>query len=375
MTSTTPETRLTVRDLPFAARLTLSLFLISVGIGYCSALVQLHFQHAKPGKFLPDGADAAGKFHGPLGEKPMSKIEQLLEAPENLKLIGTGQMRTAFTVDCGRWKRDIEKRASSKNSRRREATPEESKAAEKELRLEREGERLALLAWIRAGADKKEWDKDSYCPTGFGDQPITEEYLVTGDDGKPLESRTVKIATLFKHRCIRCHVKEGSDRAAAANFPLETYEQILPYVRVQQTQAMSLTKLAQTTHVHLLGFSMLYGLTGLLFAFTSYPAFVRVLLCPLPLLVQVIDIACWWLARYDPVFAYAIPITGAIVAVGLLLQIVLSLFSMYGKGGKVVLLLLFLAAGAGAGALKVKVIDPFLTHESSSSGSVEGGGP
>jgi hypothetical protein len=137
---------------------------------------------------------------------------------------------------------------------------------------------------------------------------------------------------------------------------------------------MSLTKLAQTTHVHLLGFSMLYGLTGLLFAFTSYPVFLRVLLCPLPLLVQVLDIGCWWLARYDPVFAYAIPITGAIVALGLLLQIVLSLLDMYGPAGKVVLLLLFLAAGAGAGALKVKVIDPFLKQEGGSAVNAAEGG-
>src|SRR5262245_38232006 len=103
MTSTTPKTRLTVRDLPFAARLTLSLFLISVGIGYCSALVQLHFQHAKAGRMLPSGEDAADIFHGHRGPKPMSKIEQLLEAPEHgVKFNGTGQMRTAFTTRSGK---------------------------------------------------------------------------------------------------------------------------------------------------------------------------------------------------------------------------------------------------------------------------------
>ena len=76
-------------------------------------------------------------------------------------------------------------------------------------------------------------------------------------------------------------------------------------------RGMSLSKLAQTTHVHMLGFSMLYGLTGLLFAFTSYPVFVRVLIAPLPLLAQIIDISFWWLARldepYGPGFAAAIP--------------------------------------------------------------------
>src|SRR5437870_3490109 len=47
----TPETtrRLTLREAPLPVRLVLSLFLISTGIGYFSALVQLHFQHARSG--------------------------------------------------------------------------------------------------------------------------------------------------------------------------------------------------------------------------------------------------------------------------------------------------------------------------------------
>src|SRR5262245_40208499 len=106
MTSTTPETRFTVRDLPFAARLTLTLFLVSVGIGYCSALVQLHFQHAKAGRMLPDGADAVNKFHGAVGENPVSQIEQLIFADEQREKNGTGQMSAAFFRWSENWKQD-----------------------------------------------------------------------------------------------------------------------------------------------------------------------------------------------------------------------------------------------------------------------------
>ena len=44
----TPE-RWTISDLNLSARITLAVFLISVGIGYVSALVNLHFQEASPG--------------------------------------------------------------------------------------------------------------------------------------------------------------------------------------------------------------------------------------------------------------------------------------------------------------------------------------
>ena len=50
----TTTSRPVLRDLPLAARLVIATFLLSVGIGYFSALVQLHFQHAKPGSLLPD---------------------------------------------------------------------------------------------------------------------------------------------------------------------------------------------------------------------------------------------------------------------------------------------------------------------------------
>ena len=53
-----PLPRTVLRDLPLSARLVLALFMISVGLGYFSALVQLHFQQAPAGKLLP-GADEA----------------------------------------------------------------------------------------------------------------------------------------------------------------------------------------------------------------------------------------------------------------------------------------------------------------------------
>src|SRR5262249_54558706 len=127
--------------------------------------------------------------------------------------------------------------------------------------------------------------------------------------------------------------------------------------------AMSEKKLAQTTHVHLLGFAMLYGLTGLIFSFTSYPVVVRLLVAPLPLVVQVVDISFWWLARADPVFAHLIPLTGVLVAGGLFIHIVGSLFNLFGKAGKVVVLVFLLAGVGGVGALFNEVILPKLEQE------------
>jgi hypothetical protein len=82
---------------------------------------------------------------------------------------------------------------------------------------------------------------------------------------------------------------------------------------------------------------------------------------------QVVDIGCWWLARtgepYGPLFATAIPITGGVVAAGLGLQIVMSLYDLFGRAGKVVVLVGLVAFLVGGVGFKMKVIDPYLSQE------------
>jgi hypothetical protein len=126
---------------------------------------------------------------------------------------------------------------------------------------------------------------------------------------------------------------------------------------------MSLEKLALTTHVHLLGFGMMFALTGLIFSLTSYPRSVRVLIAPLALLAQIVDIGCWWAGRTDPIFAQAIVWTGGIVAVSLLIQIFGSLFNLFGRPGKVAVFILLLAAVAAGYAVADKYVIPFINAE------------
>src|SRR5207244_2104695 len=98
--------------------------------------------------------------------------------------------------------------------------------------------------------------------------------------------------------------------------------------------AMPLAKLAQTTHAHLLAFAILYGATGLAFCFTSYPQSVRLVFGPLALVAQVLDIACWWLARVHPGFAQAIFFTGLVAGLGLAVQILGCWWDLCSAAGK-----------------------------------------
>jgi hypothetical protein len=351
----TPAQPMRLRNLPLPARLVLSAFLISVGCGYLAALVQLHFQHASPGKALPDRDDVIRTFYGKLpGDKPESKIGHLLNADESLPLNGGGQMKAAFFTKSGGWTNEIKKRA--RKGSRTEPTEAQLKLAEEDLRKERDTERLALLEWIEKGADKDAYENDSFCVSDkLVGLPIDEHYV-----GDPPDNggKTIKVKSILDDRCAKCHAAGGQ----VEKFPLEKFDQIQKFCKVEEAQPISREQLIQSTHVHLLSFSMLYLLTGIIFAFSSLPAIVRFFIAPLPLLAQLADVACWWLTRFDPRFADGIIIAGGVVAAGLMMHIVLSLFSMYGKAGKAVLLLLIVAAGFGAWQAK-PYVESYLAAE------------
>jgi hypothetical protein len=340
-----PRDRLTLRALPLAARLTLAAFLVAVAFGYASAMVQVHFQDATPGTVLPDGDDLVRKFNGEQDPaKRVSTLVRLIRTPEHedAPFSGQGSMFRAFTDKSTGWKKEVKDR------------PED------EVRRERAGERDAIDYWVTHGLSRADYDADRLPrPPGQAGRPITRDFL--NDDG------TVKIKSLFAERCVRCHQPDGDD-AKAAKFPLVKYEQVKAYAKVD-TGAMSLPALAQSTHTHLLSFAMLFCLTGVVFGLTSYPAWLRVPLAPAVLVAQVGEVACWWLGRIDGpagvTCARLVLVLGGVVGVGLMVQIVLSLFDLFGAAGKAVLVLALVGAGLGAGLVKQQVIDPQLRREAS----------
>src|SRR6266446_2492340 len=87
MESTTEEARpFLLRDLRLAARVVIAAYLVTVGIGYISALVQLHFQNASPGRLLPNADDAAASYYG---QAQLSQLERLLTTDESKPFNGS----------------------------------------------------------------------------------------------------------------------------------------------------------------------------------------------------------------------------------------------------------------------------------------------
>ncbi len=351
----TPPTPWSLRDLPLSAKVTVTAFLLSIGIGYISALVNLHFAEATPGHALPTEDDVK-RAYSP-GQPRASQLERLLVASPVLPFNGDGSMRGAFTRHrAGQIPTKLLK-AKAKAMGLGQEDPKVASAIWKD----RDGERLAVIAWLKAGATKEQYESGFALKGALKDLVIGQDMVEVRDD-----VRYAQINAILQLRCVRCHsVNVGGP---GSQYPLDEYEDLAPYISPEKSKGKSLAKLALTTHVHLLGFAMLYGLTGILLALTPLPGWIRFPLAPLPLIAQVVDIAFWWLARMDEphgqMFAVLIRVSGAVVAAGLVLQIVLTLFSMFKNiWSWLVLCALFAAASYGAYVAKTCIVDPHLASE------------
>ncbi len=362
---TEPTPRFTLRQLPLPAKLVVTLFMLTVGLGYSSAMVQMHFQHTQgDGTPMPGKSDVIEIFAGKRWvtkeeaekSRPKSKFETLV--------LGSKDVLSSSSMGAAFYGKDPT-RTYQKLCDVRTSTPE----TRAKIDAEREGERKALELWGRLPDDERKaaYESDSF-------KPVDKIPSLTKDfrDGE-----TVKVKSIINTRCTECHQEGGTK----SEVPLDSYSGLAKVIDAPadvgipegadgawcaSSRQVSKEKLAQSTHAHLLSFAMLFTLTGLVFSFSSYPALLRGTLGPIVLLAQVADVCCWWLARLDGpgiYFAQAIMATGAVVGLGLTTQIVLSVFNMYGKMGKFALALLFLGAGAGGYVVFDKVVIPQLNEQ------------
>ncbi len=350
----------TLRDLPLPVKVVATVFLMAVGVGYTSAMLQLHVQDSKKGSPMPTPEDVILKFTGKKRfdpnnppARPVSRLEALVTA-ETVDING-GSMSAAFTTQ------DRAKGPLKYANAVRGQLPE----VVEQVKAERKGEQTVFALWINTPDEPR---KASYAADKFTPPPGTMPKAFT-----PLltDGNAVKIKTLIEARCVTCHSNGGEK----ADVLLDSYEclsrfmgvpaVVAPangYIRVEEP--MSITKLTQSTHAHLLSFATLFSLTGLIFAFSSWPVWMRVIGGPSVVIAVFADVGLWWLARlcdqWGPYFAMGVMGTGAVAGLCLGAQITLSLFNMYGTKGKAVIALLFLFGALAGTGFVVKLLIPAL---------------
>lgn len=292
-----------LRQLPQFTRRILCVVIGLAGVGYLTSLVSAYLsitsQGISPSGAVPDGRDLDRLLFGSRDRQP-GLIEQLLEATEGPLKRG-GSMRPAFTDESTGW----------------EALTQNMSPAEKAALLgEREGERLAVLAWIRSGLSREPYEANDFrLDDSFSGQPITAAFLATKESPEANSHRSVRIRSIVAERCATCHSENGRNEHARW-IPLETYADVESKCRPDVTGVAS----SAWPKTVLMGLLPLELFAGLLFLVSSAPPKTRVFLTGLTCLALVVMFASWLIGRQGTSAVYWLLGAAALAAIGIKMQ-------------------------------------------------------
>jgi hypothetical protein len=141
-------------------------------------------------------------------------------------------------------------------------------------------------------------------------------------DGAKAEGYS-QVEPIFATNCISCHMANTTSIP-----PLTSYEAVQKVA--QADTGTSIEELARVSHIHLFGISIIFLLTGSIFALSETPIWVRLSLVVVPYLTILMDIGSWWFTKYlDPAFAYVVIAGGACMGLVLAGQILIALWEMW----------------------------------------------
>ncbi|HUW28070.1 MAG TPA: hypothetical protein VMV97_05610 [Sulfuriferula sp.] len=147
-----------------------------------------------------------------------------------------------------------------------------------------------IVAWLKSGADEAGYDKTIH--------PIIEE------------------------KCARCH----SSKSGMGLPDFTTYAGIRAVAKVDT--GMSIETLVKLSHIHLFGIGLVTFVLGFVFTFTALPAWLKNVVIVAPFGAVVVDIATWFLTKWDPIFAYTVLVAGSVMGISWAFQIIVSLYQI-----------------------------------------------
>lgn len=136
------------------------------------------------------------------------------------------------------------------------------------------------------------------------------------------------VALIFERNCAACH----SAQSGLPIPPLTSFEEVKALAQVDT--GPSLLSLARVSHVHLFGISIIFLLTGAIFAMSEISWKWRLIVIAIPYLAIWADIGSWWITKVEPLFAWVVVGGGTLMGLALGVQIFFSLWEMWLARGR-----------------------------------------
>jgi len=143
-------------------------------------------------------------------------------------------------------------------------------------------------------------------------------------EGADEETFNSTIKPIFDNNCAACHNAE-------MGLPeFNTYESVKEVSEIDH--GATFASLTRVSHIHLFGIAFIFMFVGLIFSFsTGVPLWLKASAIAMPYVSQVLDIASWWLTKFDPMFAWLVIIGGTGMAIAFAFMWVVSMYEMWIK--------------------------------------------
>jgi len=162
---------------------------------------------------------------------------------------------------------------------------------------------------------------------GYAKQQDRDQIFAWLKSGAGEAGYNTVVHPIVERDCAGCHsAKSGM------NLPdFTTFAGIKAVSKVDT--GMSLQTLVKLSHIHLFGIGLLAFVLGYVFTFVSLPIWLKNLVIVTPFFAIVLDIATWYLTKWDPIYAYTVIVAGAALGVAWGIQILLSLYQIVFPAG------------------------------------------
>lgn len=131
------------------------------------------------------------------------------------------------------------------------------------------------------------------------------------------------VKPILSESCVMCHT--AGSGVGAPDFT--SFAGIQKVAEVDT--GVSLHSLMRVSHIHLFGIALVAFAIGLVFRFALLAPWFQYTLTLLPFVAIFIDIAAWFLTKWDPIYAYTVVTAGALLGLSWAFQILISLYQIW----------------------------------------------
>lgn len=156
------------------------------------------------------------------------------------------------------------------------------------------------------------------------DEEDRNKIILWAKQGADKDVYAAKIKPIIEEYCTACHNAEGGE-----SMPDFTIDENV-FKRAEVDTGATFSALTRVSHIHLFGISFIFMFVGLIFALSAgVPSYLKATAISMPYVFLTVDIASWWLTKFEPLFAWATIVGGGAMALSFAFMWIVSLYEMW----------------------------------------------